>query len=162
MDSSFQPIASIGRLWNLIEDQGWYTPKQGDSVVGSWCHDELLNFFGVSRDEAMSIRLPFSGLVGLDMQHPTGKSIFDRWQNSYASGLWNGPHYNCDPESWPEGGKWSKRFSGDPRVEGHRHDEAALSLILHTLRLKPESLGFLTLEGPEGFIGHHVKLVVPK
>jgi hypothetical protein len=40
-------------------------------------------------------------------------------------------------------------------------DEAALSAILHNMGLTPEDRGFLTLESPNGFIGHRVPLVVP-
>ena len=61
----------------------------------------------------------------------------------------------------PFGQKTKGHVSDDPRVAGHRHDEAALSAILYDMDLMPEDRGFLTLESPNGFIGHKVKLVVP-
>lgn len=162
MDSSFQPIASIEPLWERIRQYGWYAAKQGNSMVGEWSNDETLAHFGVSRDVAMEIRLCYSGLVGLDMQDVTAASIWYEWRGTMQNGLWTAPHFNEPGKPQTDRGeKFAGHVSNDPRVSGHRHDETSLSLILHGMGLTPSTLGFLTLEDPNGFIGHHVKLVVP-
>lgn len=33
--------------------------------------------------------------------------------------------------------KWAGHCANDPRCEGHRHDESALSFVLHEFGLKP-------------------------
>lgn len=164
MDTAFQPIASIQPLWEEIERDGWYCPKQGDAMVGQFSTDALLEKFRVTRDQAMSIPLVFSGLVGIDFNNrkALGWRIFNDWEQTQAEGLWNGPHYNVPGAAVARmGQKISGHVSYDPRVLGHRHDEAALSLVLHSYGLKPKHHGFLTLESDDGFIGHHVRLVVP-
>jgi hypothetical protein len=160
MDTKWQPVGSMCRLWAEIERSGWYAPKQGDAVVGTWCTDEMLKLFDVTRDESMTIPLCYSGLVGLDFSSITGHAIWCAWRDS--KGLWTAPHLNKPGEQMePWGEKFSGHVSYDPRVTGHRHDEAALSLILYKMGLRPSTLGFLTLEDPNGFIGNDIKLVTP-
>lgn len=162
MDTAFQPIASIEPLWETIKQEGWYCPPQGSHRLGEYASDFLLYEMDIPREEAFTVQLVYSGLVGLDMRSEAGAEIWRRWVKSQALGCWNGAHYHETGASLrPLGQKTKGHVSDDPRVSGHRHDEAALSAILHDMDLVPEDRHFLTLESPEGFIGHQVKLVVP-
>ena len=162
MDSSFQPIDNIKPLLDRLKRDGWYCAPQAQARLGTWSTDYLLAQQDIPREEAMTVQLVYSGLIGLDMRSEIGKVIWHRWVASQADGSWNGAHYNAPGQSLrPFGLKTKGHVSNDPRVEGHRHDEAALSAILHDLDLKPVDRGFLTLESHNGFIGHHVELVVP-
>lgn len=164
MDTAFQPLRSIAPLWQATKRDGWYIPPQGNAMVGQYSNDELLAKFMLSRDQAMSIPLVFSGLVGLDLANKNGIGwkIWTDWKETQRLGLWEGPHYNIPgAERSPFGQKTAGHVSYDTRVLGHRHDEAALSLVLNSYGLKPEHRGFLTLETDSGFIGHHIKLMVP-
>ncbi len=155
MDSSFQPIASIEPIWKHIEEHGWYVPSQADSFLGTWTSDAALRSYGIFRDHAMKIPLAFSGLIGLDMEHPTGKIIWRDWQHTFWVDAWDGPHYNQGITE-RAGYKLKGWCSDDPRCEGHRHDESALSFVLHQNGLKPVQSSFLTLDDPAGIIGHMV------
>lgn len=187
MDTSFQPISGLAKLWSRIRADGFYIPQQQNAKLGEWCSDRFFrqNFlnlqpedFEVVRTDLMKVPLVYSGLVGLDMEHPHGTAIWRRWNRSWGENTWNGPHLNSplsDPDGeapgqsqvdgvWyqPWGLKWRGLCSHDKRVSGHRHDEAALSLVLHQLGLTPHDTSFLTISNPEdGIIGHHCKLVVP-
>lgn len=165
MDSSFAPVASIEPLWKLIEDFGWFVPQQGDAKLGTWTSDQALGLYGMARDQAMSIPLVYSGLVGLDIKSDYGSLIWPKWKALHQAGAFNGPHYNALPPltewlkggSWePMGAKWKGRCSDDPRCEGHRHDESALAFVLDQLGLTPSVSGLLTLEDSKGIIGHMV------
>lgn len=144
MDVVYMPQRALTDLWNVVGEQGWYIPPQGDAVLGNWCSDACLDAFGVPRDVAMNIPLCFSGLVGLDLDHATGRHIWDLWRLSYEHGTWQGPHVNEPGEPIHD---WGQKFAGhcsdDKRCLGHRHDESALSCILHNLGLKPELRGVL-------------------
>lgn len=155
MDSSFQPIGDMEPLWKHIEEHGFYVPIQGDAKLGAWTSDAALSLFGMSRDDAMGVPLVYSGLVGLDLESRVGKLIWNLWLNTYESGTWDGPHFNELPHR-RNGAKWYGMCSLDPRCEGHRHDEAALSFVLHSLGLRPVFNDFLTLHSEKGFIGHMV------
>lgn len=158
MDSTFQPIASMEPLWDAIAKDGWYVAPQEDARLGEWCSDAALP---CGRDEAMRIPLVYSGLVGLDMVDPTGSAIWLFWQAKFEACLFNGPHRNIPGMQGPFlpwGDKFAGHVSHDPRVKGHRHDEAALSAILWSMNLKPDAKGFTTYHSPDGFIDHHVPL----
>lgn len=158
MDTSFQPIAPIEPLWAIIENQGWFIPKQADAKLGSWISDEVLENNAITRDMVMDWPLCYSGLVGLDMKSEVGRAIWESWVTSFKRGWFNGPHYNT-PEHrtliWT-GHKSSGWCSYDRRCEGHRHDEAALSLIQWQMGFPPITSGLLTLESEQGIIGHCV------
>lgn len=159
MDSAFQPIASIEPLMEVVRRDGWYCPPQVQARLGEYCSDDMLTYFGMERAEAWKVQLVFSGLVGLDMRGGNGRLIWERWKASVP--FWRGAHYNAPGPLQVFGQKTKGWVSDDPGVSGHRHDESALSAILHMQNMKPVDRGFLTLESPDGFIGHHVKLVVP-
>jgi len=145
MDATFQPTASIEPLWERIRADGWYVAAQG-AELGNWVSDAALNLFGISRDAAMEIPLVYSGLVGLDLRHSLGNEIWRRWKEWHDAGAFNGPHRNLPGAPmavWGE--KWTGHCSLDPRCEGHRHDEAALSFVLHSMGLKPLTANFAAL-----------------
>ena len=162
IDSAFQPIASVEPLWAEVERAGWWIPAQGDASLGHWTSDRALEIFGITRDVAMDIPLCYSGLVSILCRTAIGKEIWRLWQDLYNRGAFDGPHQNIiggQTRAW--GNKITGECSKDPRCQGHRHDESALSFVLYKLGLKPSKLPFLTLESEQGFIGHHVPLVVP-
>lgn len=163
IDTSFQPVRSIEPLWEVIRTRGWYCPPQGSAKLGEWCSDSFLAKVARSRDELMSVPLVYSGLVGFDLHNDTGRGMWNFWRTLYNAGAFDGPHLNTEVEGMhPWGLKFQGRCSSDPRVHGHRHDEAALSFVISAWGQKPTDEGFLSVEVPTGFIiGHHVKLRTP-
>lgn len=160
LDSAFQPVGSMRELWREIEVESWYVQQQGNAVLGNWCSDAALDIFGIDRDQAMTIPLCYSGLVGLNMHTDIGNEIWQQWRILYASGSFEGAHTNVmNSPLVPHGHKTMGHCSSDSRCIGHRHDEAALSFILWKLGKKPRLMPFFKMDTPLGFIGHHVELV---
>ncbi len=158
MDAAFSPVGSLEPLWSVIEKQGWYVSPQWSERLDRWCSDDALKIFDIERDVANGIPLVYSGLVGLDMAKPNGVDIWEGWKRLYKAGAFNGCHQNRPGEQRrPWGQKWEGHVSFDPGVQGHRHDESALSFVLWDLGLRPEARGFLKLESEAGFIGHHME-----
>lgn len=158
LDAAFQPIAPLTPLWKIIEEHGWYIPKQGDAVLGNWCSDQALGILGARRDEAMTVPLVYTGIVGLHLRSYSGARIWQLWKQSYESGAWDGPHKNQ-----PKTERWGHKFAGpcssDPRCQGHRHDEAAMSWILHQLQMQPRApdvIDGMCYASNRVCIGHHV------
>jgi len=159
MDSAFQPIAPIDKLWETIAEKGWYVPPQYAYKLAEFCSDAALEIFGIDRQTAQGISLVFSGIVGLDMDNLTAVQLWTGWKDLYERGAFNGCHravMGAESGIWG-GAKLQGHVSSDPTVQGHRHDESALSFLLYAMDLKPMSLGYLTLESESGFIGHLVK-----
>ncbi len=151
MDVTFQPIAPLTPLWEHIKEHGWFIPLQSSSMLGTWASDYALADYGIDRDQAMSIPLCFSGIVGLDFANPVAVDIFEAWAR--LRGTFGGAHYNRPGELIEElGNKFTGHASYDPRVEGHRHDEAALSFVLASRGLKPVVSTFLSIDNPDSFI----------
>ena len=150
IDSTNRPRAPIGPLWDEIEAAGWYAAPQGDSVLGDWCTDRALGMYGINRAMARSIPLALSGLVGLDLRHPTGAAVWAEWNHLYIAGAFDGPHKAANGPIIPWGNKTAGFCSRDSAVQGHRHDEAALSFALWKLGLKPRFLNFTADEDPVG------------
>ena len=162
MDSAFQPIASIAPLMDVIRREGWYAAPQAHHKLAQWCSDDMMVKAGILAKDLDDIQMCYSGLLGLDMRSETGRAIWALWKESQEQGLWEGAHYNAPGEPITQFGlKTRGHVAMTESVKGHRHDEAALSWILWKMGLELKDRGLLTLESPNGFIGHHVKLVVP-
>lgn len=165
LDVGVTPVASIEPLWRVVEDQGWYVGQQdaertGDGCgrLGPWCSDDALAIYGIDRETAMGIPLVRSGIVGLDMENPVARRIWETWRELYERGAFDGHHDNAPhaaPVAMRDVTKTRGHCSDDPRVRGHRHDEAALAYVLWALDLEPQARGFMTLESREtGFLRH--------
>jgi hypothetical protein len=151
MDCSFMPVASLEPLWKEIEERGWFVPGQGSSKLSTWASDEALIDYEITREQAAAIPMCLSGIVGLDTSDPVGHEIFRRWK--LLRRTFNGAHYNRPGEPQKVmGDKLTGHVSWDASVEGHRHDEAALSFVLWKLGLEPIRSRYLEVDQPEGFI----------
>lgn len=151
MDVSFQPVASLEPLWNEIEQRGWFAALQGRSKLSTWASDEALEVYDISRQTAAAIPMCLSGVVGLDLGTHDGIRILMHWNDLRST--FHGAHYNRPGEEQKNmGNKLTGHVSYDPSVEGHRHDEAALSFVLWKMGLQPVRTRFLEVDQPEGFI----------
>ena len=130
LDTSAWAIQNPLPLFDIIEKQGHYFWTSG-YWSGEWCNDRSLEYFGVTRDEAMNIRMLYALCLGFDFRHDRTKAFFDLWQKSLADGMFNG--------SW-------KREDGDRedlRYSGHRHDQSCASLIAHQLGMGIDETHYL-------------------
>ena len=151
MDVSFEPVASLEPIWEIVERQGWFVSKQGESMLGTWTSDDALFDYGISRDQAMEIPLCLSGLVGLDLRSDVGRQIFTMWRE--LAHTFPGNYYNVPGEAQkPLGAKTTGHASFDPRCEGHRHDESALSFVLWQMGLKIETSPLMAVYYDSGYV----------
>lgn len=160
IDAAFQPTGSLWPLWDVTARSGWHVEVQGDAKLGNWCSDAALNIFGITRDTAMEIPLCYSGLVVLNLRNPIGNEIYNRWLVLYEAGSFDGPHQNRPGPIIPWGQKLQGECSMDPRCEGHRHDEAALSYILWKMGLRPRKI-FINIDNGGALFAHHRRLICP-
>lgn len=133
LDASMFAVAPLDALTAALDMNEFIAGDSGWNC-GEWTHDRMLAYFGVTRETALSIPHCSSGCVGLrlDGRRGIGAEILSRWHASipYFAGAW---HNRARTES------------ADPRCRGHRHDQAALSLILWQLglRLTPDAATFV-------------------
>lgn len=135
VDAAFYPIRPIHPLVEHIAQNGYYLCKNGFSV-GAWCSDRALKTLGLTRDKAMAIQEASSYCVGLNWHDPRCLMLIEEWTRLAVDRItFPGPHTNVHRLDNNPG--FPSRNAGfvshDHRVNGHRHDQTALSVIAHKL-----------------------------
>jgi hypothetical protein len=111
LDSSVYAVADIAPAFWHIDSFGYLMQDSGH-VLGDWSNDELLNYSGLNRTTAMSIKMyGNAGMLGLDFNNIPANLFFDMWKDYMNLGLFKG--------SW----------------DNHRHDMSCGSLIAWALGL---------------------------
>lgn len=133
LDTTMIVVKPLDPLWDYISKTGWYVCPQASATLGEYTSDDALAIYGITREQALQIQLPYSGIVGMDMKG-IGKDIFAEWKKLCEAGAFKG-HHHAPGRGSEGGGKTVGKVSDDPRVSGHRHDESALGFVLHKLGL---------------------------
>lgn len=133
LDTTMIVVKPLQPLWDCIAEHGWYVCPQAGARLGEYTSDEALAIYGIDRELAMHIQLPYSGIVGLDMKG-IGGDIWREWKKLCEAGAFMG-HHHAPGRGSAGGGKTVGKVSEDPRVSGHRHDESAIGYVLYKLGL---------------------------
>jgi len=127
LDTSAYAIADANPIFEIIERDGYFMEEAGH-YCGTWTNDKTLNYFDITRDQAMNMTMYSAGFTGLDFKCLDAREFFDRWVDSmhYFNGQWN---------------NLAETESKDKRCQGHRHDMSCASIIANQLRMKYQSGG---------------------
>jgi len=122
LDTSVFAIKRVHKVFEDIEANGYCFQKAGH-LVGTWTNDFTLNYFGITRDEAMTMpMIGNAGLLGLNFESKIGQEFFLMWDQALVAGCFKGSWVNTD-----------KTESQDERCLGHRHDMSCHSIIANKL-----------------------------
>lgn len=116
LDASAWAIGNPLPVFQRAETEGHYFWTSGYKS-GNWCSDECLDYFGVTRDQAMNIDMLYALVMCLDFRSDRTKLFFDDLKRSLRDGMFRGP--------------WKADGHPDERYLGHRHDQSCASLIAH-------------------------------
>ena len=122
-DSILQLTRPIEELIPEVAVTGVYLAKDGWKT-GQFANDRALEYFGVSRDDAMNIPAIWACFMGFDFTNPITHEFFGRWKNACDAGIFKGSAWND-----------SQSESKDPRCKGHRHDQSCAELIANQMGL---------------------------
>lgn len=122
LDASVWAIKPLAPLLADVVARGHTFFHNGWSC-GQWTNDRMLQYFGMSRDEAMTISSIAAGYMGLDLRSTTVRQWLNEWEAAvpYFPGHWDNKHGT---------------ESADTRCLGHRHDQAAASIVGHRLGME--------------------------
>lgn len=122
LDCSVWAVQDPAPMWDIIEEEGYYLGYSGYNAAQT-CSDKILEYFGVSRDQAETIPDASSGIFGMRMDHPLGSGFMTRFLQAAKDRAFAG--------SREHGGQ-----SQDPRFQFHRQDQSAASLIAGTMGMR--------------------------
>ena len=122
LDTSAYAIADVNPIFEIIERDGYFMEEAGH-YCGTWTNDKTLDYFNVTRDEAMNMTMYSAGFTGLDFTNDLAEGFFAKWAASIGcfKGQWN---------------NLSETESKDKRCQGHRHDMSCGSIIANQLGMK--------------------------
>lgn len=124
MDSACYAIKNVNPIFNVIAKEGYFMQEAGH-WAGTWTNDRTLDYFGITRDEAMQIPMFTAGFFGLKMADKIASEFFSKWFDAMKAGMFKG--------NWTN---WDHSESNDARCEGSRHDMSCASIITHQLGMK--------------------------
>jgi predicted RNase H-like HicB family nuclease len=111
LDASVYAVKNPAPVFDWIDKYGYFMEESGH-FVGQWCNNQTLSFFGITRQEAMSMSMFSAGFTGIDFTNKTGVAFFSRWKNAMLNGMFKG--------SWSD----------------HRHDMTCGSVIANQMGLQ--------------------------
>lgn len=112
VDSSCYAIKNVQSCFNEIEKNG-YIMQEAGHMCGTWSNDVCLEYFGITRDEAMLMPMyGNAGFLGLNTESDLAMDFFKLWSQAMEAGVFKGD--------------WSN----------HRHDMVCGSIIANKLGMK--------------------------
>jgi hypothetical protein len=106
LDSSCFAIKNVDPLFEYIEKYGHIAQDSGH-YLGTWCNDETLYYYGLTREQAIKIKMiGNAGFLGLDFNHPSSQTFFNAWREAMKAGMFKGSWDNhrhdmsCSSASW--------------------------------------------------------------
>lgn len=130
-DSVVRLRKSIDPILPLLRERGVYLQADG-WPTGTWANDRALEYFGLTRDEAMTFECVYACILGFDFRTPVANEFFRRWKAASDAGIFRGAWTNA-----------AKTESQDERCRGHRHDQTCADIISYQLGIprSPTLLG---------------------
>lgn len=122
VDSSFWAVENPVKMFDIIDEQGYWFFSTGYNLAQS-VNDHALVAAGLSRDEAEHTTEWASGCVGINLNNPDGKNLYETWKYFMDMGL-------------SKGSRLHDNQSSDKRFLFHRQDQSCLNLSAwkHNLR----------------------------
>lgn len=118
LDCSFWAIQNPMKIFDIVNEHGNFAFRSGYNCAQT-CTDALLADVGITRDQAEQIPETATGIVGINIDNPEGKAVFEYWEDFCNKGLFkNSRSYNPFE-------------SADPRFLHARQDQSAYSMALY-------------------------------
>jgi hypothetical protein len=118
IDCSFWAIKNPMPIADIVNEHGNFGFRSGYNCAET-ATDSLLNYAGITRDEAEQIPETATGIIGVNYSNPKGKEVFDYWEELCGAGMFkNSRNYNPSESS-------------DPRFKFGRQDQSAYNMAIN-------------------------------
>lgn len=118
LDCSFWNIQNCMPIFDIINEKGVFAFRSGYNCAQT-APDNLLAAVGISRDEAEQIPETATGIVGINIDNPDGKKVFQYWEEFCDAGLFRNNRVHDENDS------------KDPRFLFGRQDQINFSMALY-------------------------------
>ena len=134
LDSSFWAVKNPMPIFDIIVDDGIFAFKSGYNCAQT-CSDALLDYAGMTRDEAEMLPEIATGVVGLNLDNPIGAEVFRLWSEYCDAGLFkNSRHHDIND-------------SADPRFLHGRQDQSCWSIAVHKVGVQFDYQDYVSYYG---------------
>lgn len=89
VDSSVYPVKDITPVFDWLTEKGIFLEEAGH-YAGQWANQNALNYFGVTKDEAMKMPMFSAGYCGFDFRNPISQEFFAEWKEAMLNGIFKG------------------------------------------------------------------------
>lgn len=134
LDASFWCIKTPHVLFDIVSEFGVFGFRTGYNCAQT-CSDAALEWAGFTRDEAEFLPEIASGSVGLNLNNPNGKGVFDLWKQGCELGLFKNNRLRDNADS------------SDSRFVHARQDQSIFALAIHKLGLKFDYVDYVAYYG---------------
>jgi len=134
VDASVWAVRNLFTVFFKVYEDG-YLMQEAGHMAGSWSNDKCLEYFAITRDEAMKMPMYGNcGLLGLSADDEQSMTFLDHWIKAEQENIFRG--------SWND----------------HRHDMVCGSIIANMLEMQYNVRGneMLVYAGPETEVGEDV------
>lgn len=112
LDASVFPVKNIEPVFDWLTEKGIFLEEAGH-YAGTWSPKYVLDYFGITKEQAMEMPMFAAGYCGFDFTNPISIEFFAEWKESMLNGMFKG--------SWAD----------------HRHDMTCGSIIANKQGLLP-------------------------
>lgn len=112
LDASVFPVKDITPVFDWLTEKGIFLEEAGH-YAGTWSPQYVLDYFGITKEQAMQMPMFAAGYCGFDFNNPISIEFFAEWKESMLNGMFKG--------SWQD----------------HRHDMTCGSIIANNRGLLP-------------------------
>lgn len=88
-DASVYPVKDITPVFDWLTKKGIFLEEAGH-LCGTWSPQYVLDYFGITKDEAMQMPMFAAGYCGFDFRNPISVEFFAEWKEAMLNGMFKG------------------------------------------------------------------------
>lgn len=89
LDASVYPVKDITPVFDWLTEKGIFLEEAGH-LAGTWSPQYVLDYFGITKEQAMEMPMFSAGFCGFDFTNPISVEFFAEWKESMLNGMFKG------------------------------------------------------------------------
>lgn len=89
LDASVYAVKDVSPVFDWLDDKGIFLEEAGH-WCGTWSPDYVLNYFGITKEEAMKMPMFAAGYCGFDFTKSVSIEFFAEWREAMLNGMFKG------------------------------------------------------------------------